>query len=67
MQTALVVTAVASFLGILVLAGALESSLGRKWGGHIAAFLCLCVILWLGSVLLNLVFFSVSSTPDPRF
>jgi hypothetical protein len=68
MQKILVVTAVLGFLGIILSAGAMESCSGSK-RELIAALMCLCVALWLGSVVLMMVFSPglVSSTPDPRF
>lgn len=68
MQNVLVITAVLGFLGIIVSAGAMESA-SEKWGGIIAALMLFSVVLWLGSVVLMLVFSPglVSSTPDPRF
>jgi hypothetical protein len=68
MQTALVAIALASVLATIVLAGVRER-LSSKWQGHIGILQVLCVVLWLGSVVLMLVFSPglVSSTPDPRF
>jgi hypothetical protein len=66
MQTVLVVAAVLGFLGIILSAGAMESCSGSK-RALIGALMCLCVVLWLGSVILMLVFFPGHSTPDPRF
>jgi hypothetical protein len=68
MENVLVVTGVLGFLGIAVSAGAMESC-SSKWKNLFGALMCLCVVLWLGSVVLMLVFSPglVSSTPDPRF
>jgi xanthine/uracil/vitamin C permease (AzgA family) len=68
MQTVLVVSAVVNFLATIVLAGALESFSESKWGKYIGASMGLCVVLWLISFVLMLVYFpGYSEVPDPRF
>ncbi len=72
MQTVLLVTALVNFLATIVLAGIREhlSISNSKWQGHIGILQFLCVVLWLGSVVLMMVFFPgsvYSTTPDPRY
>jgi hypothetical protein len=68
MQTVLLVTALVNFLATIVLPGVREHPSNSKWKRHIGILQFLCVVLWLGSVALLLVFFPDSnSTPDPRY
>jgi hypothetical protein len=71
MQAVLLVTALVNFVALIVLAGVREQlSIFSKWKEPLAMLTCLCVVLWLVSIVLLMVFFPESirsSTPDPRY
>lgn len=65
MQTVLFVTALVNFLATIVLAGVREHFFNSKWEGYIVILQFLCVVLWLGSIVLLMVFFP-GSIPSSR-
>lgn len=72
MQTVLFVTALVNFLATMVLPGVREhlSISNTKWKEYIEILQVLCVVLWLGSIVLLMVFFPESipsSTPNPWY
>lgn len=70
MQTVLVLTGLLGFVGMFVLCAVRErlSILDSRWRRLTEILQCLCVVLWLGSSVLIVVFFPelIPSGPDPR-
>jgi uncharacterized membrane protein len=67
MQTAIILTAVVGYLATIVLAALRERFSGGRWEGFVTGLQYFFLVLWLGSMILIVVFVPESSTPDPRF
>jgi VIT1/CCC1 family predicted Fe2+/Mn2+ transporter len=66
MQTVLFATALVSFLALVVLASVRgRLSMFSKWKWPLKMLAWLCAALWLGSIVLLLVFFPDSIPPSP--